>query len=53
MKNKKDINPFKKFEFTRECDAYNERAAIMEFDGGLDRAEAERLAKIAHPKDEK
>lgn len=25
-------------------DAYEERAAIMEFDGGLDRAEAEKLS---------
>ncbi len=27
-------------------DRYEERAAIMEFDGGLDRAEAEHLARI-------
>ena len=29
-------------------DAAEERAAIMEFDGGLSRAEAERLALAAH-----
>ena len=27
-----------------ECDEYEERAAIMEFDGGLSRVEAERQA---------
>jgi hypothetical protein len=29
---------------TEEREAYEERAAIMEYDGGLPRAEAERLA---------
>jgi len=28
---------------------YEERAAIMEYDGGLPRADAERLALLAHP----
>lgn len=32
-----------------ERDAYEERAAIMEFDGRLSRAEAERLAGARHP----
>ncbi len=31
----------------REAEAFEERAAIMEFDGGLSRAEAERLALAA------
>lgn len=31
------------------CEARAERAAIMEFDGGLPRIEAERLAREAHP----
>ena len=31
------------------CEARAERAAIHEFDGHLDRAEAERLAREAHP----
>tara|TARA_R110000868_G_scaffold45045_1_gene149787 strand:+ start:47402 stop:47698 length:297 start_codon:yes stop_codon:yes gene_type:complete len=29
-------------------DRYDERAAIREYDGGLDRAEAERLARIEY-----
>jgi hypothetical protein len=32
-----------------EREAYAERAAIMEFDGRLPRAEAERLAGERHP----
>jgi len=32
----------------RQAD-YDERAAIMEFDGGLNRAEAEKLARSAMP----
>jgi len=32
-----------------ERDAYEERAAIMEFDGRIPRAEAERLAGARHP----
>lgn len=28
---------------------YQERAAIMEFDGGMSRAEAERSARKIHP----
>lgn len=31
------------------CEAREERAAIIEYDGQLPRAEAERLAKEAHP----
>lgn len=31
------------------CEAFEERAAIMEFDGGITRAEAERHAREAHP----
>lgn len=31
------------------CEARIERAAIAEFDGELPRAEAERLAREAHP----
>lgn len=34
-------------ELAREL--YEERAAILEFCAGLPRAEAERLARIAHP----
>ena len=29
-----------------DIDAFEERAAIMEYDGGLPRAEAERLATV-------
>lgn len=29
--------------------AYEERAAILEFDAGYTRAEAERIAREAHP----
>lgn len=31
------------------CEARDERAAIMEYDGGLPRDEAQRLAREAHP----
>lgn len=31
------------------CEAYRERAAILEFDAGLSRGEAERTARRAHP----
>jgi len=31
------------------ADARDERAAILEFEAGLDRAEAERLARLMHP----
>lgn len=47
---KEEVNPFKKFTFTKECDAYNERVAILEYEGGLSRAEAEILARLIHPK---
>lgn len=30
-------------------EAYEERAAIMEYDGGLTREEAEAAARAAHP----
>ena len=33
------------------CEAYEERAAVMEFDAGLSRPEAERQARLAHPCD--
>jgi hypothetical protein len=31
------------------CEAFNERAAILEFDANLPRAEADRLARDMHP----
>jgi hypothetical protein len=34
---------------TPEQEAFEERAAIMEYDGNLPRAEAERLAAAIHP----
>lgn len=30
----------------RECDDFEERAAVMEYDGGLSREEAEREARL-------
>lgn len=38
-------NPFLKPDVEKECTDFEERAAIMEFEGGLLRKEAERLAK--------
>lgn len=31
------------------CEAYEERAAVLHFDGGIELREAERLAREAHP----
>lgn len=45
-------NPFPKVDGP-ECDDFEERAAIMEFDGGLSREDAEREArKITEAQDD-
>lgn len=45
--------PAKKHMNEIDSEAFEERAAIMEFDGGLSRAEAERLAAIAERRQKK
>lgn len=39
--------PTKKHMNEIDCEAFEERAAIMEFDGGVSRAEAEQLAAVS------
>ena len=39
--------------YSQEQEEYEERAAIMEYDGGLDRKEAEELARLALDKENK